>query len=513
MIRAARPGMRGLQFPSTARSPVRYNFTMRLEVLVALSFVGCASGNTASPDSGGGPSDAYVMPDSGCGALPCEAIYVARSGSDSGAGTKLAPLKTISAAITKASASLPPLAVFVKSGTYPEPVTMKAGVSVYGGFDDAWMQNPAVTTAIASPSSPAVTFDAINAATVLAKVTVKSPDATTPGQSSFAVTITGSKLIELRDVTVLPGIGANGVDGGDGATGAPGGNGTSGNPGVEHSGALFCSNRALPASGGGGTSSCGRSGGGGGQPGVGGNGGSSGDTGAGGSPGGAGAPGESVDGTGGGNGYPGGNGGSAAGGVDVGVFVGSSYMPSNGTAATSGLPGNGGGGGGGGGGGTTSCDSSGSSGGGGGAGGCAGLGGTQGTGGGGSFGIVAVDSAIVVKSSVVTANHGGAGGRGGKGGVGGAGGAGGPAGAYGGADEQDDGGMGAAGGPGGRGGDGGHGGGGGGGPSASLVCLGTSSIAIPQSTVQGGTGGDGGASMGNPGMPGVSTRAIGCSFF
>ncbi len=486
---------------------------MRLGMLVALSVFGCASGNTASPDSGGGSIDAYVMPDSGCGALPCDAIYVTRSGSDSAAGTKMAPMKTISAAITKASASMPPLAVFVKSGVYPEPITMKAGVSVYGGFDDAWMQNPAVTTEIDSPTSPAVTFDAINAGTLLNKITVKSPDAMSPGQSSIAVVINASRMVELRDVTVLPGIGANGTDGSDGNNGTTGGNGGGGNPGVERSGALFCDNNPVPASGGGGTSSCGRTGGGGGQPGVGGNGGSTGGAGVGGTPGGAGAGGESQDGTGGGNGSPGGNGNSGAGGVDVGVFVGASYMPSNGLISTSGGSGNGGGGGGGGGGGTTDCDSTGSSGGGGGAGGCAGTGGTPGTGGGGSFGVLAVDSAIVVKSSTVMGNHGGAGGRGGKGGVGGSGGAGGPGGPYGGSAEQDDGGNGGAGGPGGRGGNGGHGGGGGGGPSAGLVCLGTSTIAIPQSTVEGGTGGDGGASMGNVGATGISTRAIGCSFF
>ena len=492
---------------------MRYNFTMRLGLLVALSVFGCASGNSGSPDTGGGPIDAYVMPDSGCGALPCDAIYVARSGNDTAAGTKMAPMKSIAAAITRASASMPPLAVFVKSGVYPEPITMKVGVSVYGGFDDAWAQNPAVTTEIDSPTSPAVTFDAINAGTVLDKVTVKSPDATSPGQSSVAVVITGSKMIELRAVTVLPGIGAAGIDGSDGGNGTAGTNGASGNPGVERSGAFLCNNRAVPLGGGGGTSSCGRTGGTGGQPGTGSSGGSSGGTGVNGTPGGPGAPGSRQDGGGGGNGNPGGNGSSGAGGVEVGVFVGSSYMPSNGSAATSGASGNGGGGGGGGGGGTTDCDSTGSSGGGGGAGGCTGSGGMPATGGGGSFGVLAVDSAIVVKSSTVTANRGGAGGRGGRGGVGGAGGAGGPGGPYGGGSEQDDGGFGAAGGPGGAGGNGGHGGGGGGGPSAGLVCLGTSTIAIPQSTVEGGTGGDGGTSMGNPGMPGISTRAIGCSFF
>lgn len=505
MIRAAK-------LAPTVAGPLRYTCRMRLGVLVALSVAACASGNTASPDTSV-PVDAYVMPDSACGALPCEAIYVARSGNDTAIGDKTAPLKTIAAGITKASASTPPLAVFVKSGVYPEAIVMKPGVGIYGGFDDSWAQNPAVTTEIDAPASPAVTIDNIMVDTVLVNVTVKSPDATAPGSSSYAIVVTGSKKIELRDVTVLPGIGANGTDGTDGSNGGNGTTGATGNPGVERSGGLFCDNNAVPTGGGGGTSTCGRTGGTGGQPGTGGNGGSMGGAGTGGTSGGPGAPGESQDGSVGGTGASGASGSSGAGGLEIGSFAGVSYMPSNGVTANGGTPGNGGGGGGGGGGGTTDCDSTGSSGGGGGGGGCAGTAGTPGTGGGGSFGIIAVDSALIVKSSTVTGNHGGAGGRGGKGGTGGAGGPGGPGGPYGGSGEQDDGGNGAAGGPGGRGGNGGHGGGGGGGPSAALVCLGTSSIAIPQSTTEGGTGGDGGPSMGTAGATGVSTRAIGCSFF
>jgi hypothetical protein len=45
------------------------------------------------------------------------------------------------------------------------------------------------------------------------------------------------------------------------------------------------------------------------------------------------------------------------------------------------------------------------------------------------------------------------------------------------------------------------------------VCIGTSAINIPSSTLMGGTGGNGGTSLGNAGAAGVSTRAIGCSFF
>ncbi|MCV4691173.1 DUF1565 domain-containing protein, partial [Escherichia coli] len=66
--------------------------------------------------------------------LPCNAIYVSRSGNDAAAGTKMAPMKSIPAAIAKAAMSNPPAAVFVQSGTYPEQVAMKAAVTLFGGF-------------------------------------------------------------------------------------------------------------------------------------------------------------------------------------------------------------------------------------------------------------------------------------------------------------------------------------------------------------------------------------------
>ncbi|MDB4955032.1 MAG: virulence associated protein [Myxococcales bacterium] len=485
---------------------------------VAVALAACARGSSGADidATGGGGTDGAPV-DSSCGALPCTGIYVAQTGNDQATGTQAMPLKTIHAAVVKAALSTPPLAVFVQAGTYPEAVAMKAGVSVYGGFDTTWKRDATKVTVIDGPS-PAVTFDTIHVATVLDTITVKSADVTTAGASSFAIIATDSTMIELRDVTVQPGAGADGVAGFDGNNGANGNGGAGGGSGQEHSGSFFCSSHTVPAGGAGGTSSCGRNGGAGGNPGVDTSRGSPGNPGAGGTPGGQGgaaglgtnAPALGMYGSSGANGSPGSNG---AAGIIVGTFAGPVYMPANGGDGTAGTPGNGGGGGGGGGGGSTNCVSSGSSGGGGGAGGCSGTGATGGTGGGGSFGVVAINANLVLRASMVTANHGGAGGRGGNGGLGGGAGAGGPGGPYGGSGEQDDGGMGASGANGGVGGRGGHGGGGGGGPSAAVVCVGTATISIPQSTLTGGAGGAGGASLGNPGVDGTSTRAIGCSFF
>jgi len=485
---------------------------MRFGMLVAVALVGCAHGKPNNGDVDAAP-DTPVVVDSGCGALPCQAIYVAPSGSDTAAGTKDAPVQTIAAGLAKAAAAAPAEAVFVQAGSYAEALVVPSGVTIYGGFDASWNRAGSAATEITG-ASPAVTFQAITATSGLDHVTVKSTDASQPGESSIAVLVTGSSMmVELRTVTLLPGNGAPGKDGGNGVAAAGGAAGSDGHPGVEHSTAFLCNNNPLPAAGAGGTSTCGRAGGAGGAPGVGSGTGATGAPGAGGTPGGVGGattkPGTA--GTPGVNGTPGMLG---SGGMETGVFAGAVYMPSDGGNGTAGGNANGGGGGGGGGGGTNNCDSSGSSGGGGGGGGCGASPATGGTGGGGSFGLVAVDSHVNVTASMITAGAGGAGGRGGQGGAGGIGGAGGAGGPYGGSNDQDDGGNGAGGGKGGDGGNGGHGGGGGGGPSAGVVCVGTATISLLQGTMPaGGTGGAAGASSGNPGAPGLSTRSIGCSFF
>jgi len=479
---------------------------MRAGVIIAVALAaGCSHGN--NHDAVDAAPDTVVDP---CAGLPCPAIYVASGGDDAAAGTRDAPARTIGAGVAKAAnGSL--AAVFVQAGSYAEAIAMRSGVTIYGGFDASWNRGDAPVTEIVA-ASPAVVFDALTARTGLDHVTVKSADAAQPGASSIAVLITGSTMVELARVTLLPGAGANGRDGGDGSNGGAGSPGTDGHPGVEHSTFPGCDNNALPAGGIGGASSCGRTGGDGGRSGVANNAGGAGGAAAGGTPGGPGGA-SSRAGTAGGVGANGAPGAPGSGGAEVGTIMAGVYLPADGGNGVWGGHANGGGGGGGGGGGTNLCASSGSSGGGGGGGGCGGTAGTAGTGGGSSLGLVAIGSHVVVTGSTITAGRGGDGGRGGRGGAGGAGGAGGNGGPYGGGNDQDDGGNGAAGGRGGTGGTAGAGGGGGGGPSAAIFCGGATTLTVPQSTLTGGTGGAGGASPGSPGASGLSTRTIGCSLF
>src|ERR1041385_6413234 len=172
----------------------RLCFGAMRSALLWLAAAACASGGNGTSDASV-DSSIYTIDAPTCGNLPCNAIYVSRAGNDASPGSKMAPMKTLDAAMAKAMMTVPPLAVFVAAGSYPEQVHMRAGIALYGGFDETWTQNAAVTTEISAPS-PAVTFDNIQTGTSLANVTIKSADATgTTSGSSIAVLVTGSKLI------------------------------------------------------------------------------------------------------------------------------------------------------------------------------------------------------------------------------------------------------------------------------------------------------------------------------
>src|SRR5258706_15776886 len=94
--------------------------------LLAAALAGCAHGGQANDDANHGIIDTYFGIDAAfCGNLPCEAIYVATTGSDTADGTKISPLKTISAGVRKAGMSSTKPAVFVMAGGDAEKAAME----------------------------------------------------------------------------------------------------------------------------------------------------------------------------------------------------------------------------------------------------------------------------------------------------------------------------------------------------------------------------------------------------
>ncbi len=469
------------------------------------------------------PDDLFV--DANCDGIDGEvikAIFVdVQSGNDSYPGTKEQPLKTISAAIGKAS-SLPQISyILISEGNYYETFTLNKAISIYGGYSKSnnWSRSDSYKVSI-YPSPEGIKLQDINQQVIIDRISISSQDASIESSSSYGLVLLNSTDVRIYKCTIKSGRGANGGDGMSGSNGLQNdvatSKGKSGNPGCEDSGGVLCTSCSRPAGGAGGTSVCGMHGGKGGDAGHGSNSGLDGASGIGPSgTGGAGGKGV-ISGRGtasplstqyGENGADGRNGTNGISGANMGSFTGSGYVATNnGGDGANGENGSGGGGGGGGGGGTADCDSYGRSGGGGGAGGCGGTGGKGGRGGGASICLYIYNSNASLTDSNLYSQNGGNGGKGGNGGFGSSGGAGGDGGGYGGTYEQDDGSMGGPGGSGGKGGDGGAGGGGGGGPSIVIYKGQNSTLNQSGCVLNKGTGGNGGSSSGNSGQNGISAE-------
>ena len=418
-------------------------------------------------------------------------VHVSKDGNDANAGSAAAPKKTIQAAIDQAIAGGSD--VYVESGSYAETITVRNGVSVYGGFlrsGATWLRDVAAyTTIINSGNNSAMTATSASSLTIDG-LTVIAADAVMPGTSSTAILIRGGTDLNITNNILWAGNGADGVSGDRGTRGARGKDGSTvgGNTqGGGSAGAAVGSGFAKSGAGGkggdgGGVASTN------GKKGSGGGSGSSGQVDGGG--GGNGGSGNDADnGNSGGAGETGVAGNHGTAGKEIGTLSPAGYDVSNGG---SGGVGGGGSGGGGGGGGEGSTFTKGTGGGGGSSGGAGGRPGGGGQGGGGSFGIVVTNGAanVTIADNTITTKDGGSGGDGAVGGGGGT------AGTRGTSSSSDAGGRGGYGGYGGTGGPGGSGAGGGGGPTIGiLVQSGLSDIAQSGNTftlgqqVAGGAGG------------------------
>ncbi len=506
---------------------------------------GCECHYTSAVDA---PFDGVDSNCDGTDGPPTDAIYVATSGSPTGAGTTADPLDTIQGGIDLAEADGVAY-VLVSEGTYTEDVTLVDGINVYGGYDSTYASRDigTYTTRIdgtgATAENPAtVMASGISGATIFEGFTVMGVAASGNGEASVAMWLEDcTDGLVVRSNHIEAGAGHDGKDGSNGSAGTSGSSGSTGTAATTGS----CS--TLTGGGTGGSNTCG------GVSTAGGSGAATTcpatgvyePTGSDGVPaggaGGAGACGATMysgacstvyvsscwdRGTDASTGTDGsaGSGGTGASDQDGSVAAGY-WVGEAGSAGASGVYGAGGGGGGTGSGVNVaaSCGSMqfGGTGGGGGAGGCGGAAGSGGGAGGASIGLVLSYSAAttvfpVLDDNVIIGGNGGFGGDGGDGGKGGTGGLGGAGGvrettyAWG---AQ----PGGAGGEGGAGGGGGGAGGGAGGPSYAALAFGatpdatyltatsnTLSHGVAGSKGRGGLGGDASAGDGVDGVDGTS---------
>lgn len=140
-------------------------------------------------------------------------VFVATTGAPDGAGTRAAPLSTMSAGILKAKADKKRL--YVCAGTYPEALTLENGVSVLANLDCSapdWKLGSAHAV-LASPTSPALTARNIKLATRVDGLDVIAPAGTEADPSSIALLAVGSAGLTLTEGKLEAQSGFAGKDG------------------------------------------------------------------------------------------------------------------------------------------------------------------------------------------------------------------------------------------------------------------------------------------------------------
>jgi hypothetical protein len=412
-------------------------------------------------------------------------IFVATYGDDANPGTKIAPMKTVQAAIDAVAADDTKSWVIVEIGAYMGPVTLKEGVNIVGGYAFGWRRDTRGFSAIRG-GNPSVEAVDITASTRVMNLELEPTRQIGPGESVFTMVLERSPGVVLNRMRLLGGVAGAGASGAQGMTGGAGEMGGRGGDGKEDSSFVGCKRNARATGGAGGMPICGGGqGGAGGQPGKENDGGDDGSPGDGGAQGGGGGPASGV-GSEGKVGVVGTPGAAGAGAPAGGMLEGRVWISNAGDVGGVGNPGGGGG--------SSFCDSWGGAGGGGGSGGCGGAGGVGGAGGAASIALLLIESDVQVLNSRIVI---GAGGQGGQGGEGGDGGAGGPGG--GGGSKEDDSGAGGKGGQGGKGGRGGQGGGGAGGSAYGIYSDAALSVMPVMVEYVPGQGGQGGAGAGADG--------------
>jgi hypothetical protein len=376
-------------------------------------------------------------------------IFVSPAGSDTAAGTRLAPVATLGHGIDLAKAAGKRVYACATAGSYTENLvvgTSRDGVQVYAGLDCTtspaqWTYSVADKAMLAPASGYALALQTLSTGTSFTDFGFAATAAAGAGSSSIAVFASNAAGVVFTRCSVQAGAGAAGADA---TQPAPfGAAAPTGNLGTLTAGGGPTANNACPTSigGAGGAPAATGSDGSDGQPGT-----SNKGT----------ATGCATTTTGGSTGAAGMPGGASAGAASWASLTASGWTPTPGQTGQAGTVGQGGGGGG-------SVDLTGG-GGAGGAGGCGGAGGPGGGGGGSSIAVLLFDTTIDLEACALTAGNAGAGGAGAAGQTGQTGGS------------HGNGFVGSnacPGGKGGLGGNGGQGGGGAGGVSAGVIWIGT----------------------------------------
>ena len=180
-------------------------------VFAAAGCGGDESGGKVVPDKVAcEPGSSGSAPGDGCG------VFVSASGSDSGAGTKAAPVATLAKAIAMAGGKDDHV-VYACAETFKEAIEVPEGITIYGGLNCAnksWAFGGADQKTTIAPEADKVplTLKKGTAAIHIENVIAMAADAAAPGGSSIAA-IADSTTVELVGCKLMAGAGAAGGPG------------------------------------------------------------------------------------------------------------------------------------------------------------------------------------------------------------------------------------------------------------------------------------------------------------
>lgn len=170
------------------------------------------------------PDDSFIDSNNdGIDGTVAKAIFVAPTGDDSKAGTMTEPMKTIAAALLKATVQ-GKIHVYVAQGVYTAAsLTLVSGISIYGGYNALdWSRANSNVTQFSASSVKAVVATGVSSPTTLDHLQITSTDAKTAGESSYGIFAVNSSGLIVRRCRITSGNGAEGTPGGDGDPGDEG---------------------------------------------------------------------------------------------------------------------------------------------------------------------------------------------------------------------------------------------------------------------------------------------------
>jgi hypothetical protein len=169
----------------------------------------------------------------GADGVVVNSIYVATDGDDTAIGSPTHPMRTISAAVMRASMSIgtpqPRTHVFVASGTYGESVTLADGVQIHGGYrhdflaldPDGFRVEIRAPNGTTAPGGAALVVRGAGATTTGVEwLSVRGLDASAASAAAFgAVLVDPGASLFLRDMEVHAGAAGAGTSGVEGSAG------------------------------------------------------------------------------------------------------------------------------------------------------------------------------------------------------------------------------------------------------------------------------------------------------